>query len=119
VRATFERSKLIWAERDSEPHSALLDWHRRLIALRRKVPALSDSRLDRVRVRFDETTRWLVVTRGSVIVACNLADAAQRVPAAIGRDAQILLASEQDVRLVEDQVELPRDSVALIGALVQ
>jgi maltooligosyltrehalose trehalohydrolase len=119
AHATFERSKLIWAERDSEPHSALLDWHRRLIALRRKVPALSDTRLDRVRVRFDETTRWLVVTRGSVIVACNLADAAQRVPAAIGRDAQILLASEQDVRLVEDQVELPRDSVALIGALVQ
>jgi maltooligosyltrehalose trehalohydrolase len=119
VRATFERSKLIWAERDSEPHSALLDWHRRLIALRRKVPALSDTRLDRVRVRFDETTRWLVVTRGSVIVACNLGGDAQRVPAAIGRDAQILLASEQDVRLVEDQVELPRDSVALIGALVQ
>jgi len=115
ARATFERSKLIWGERDSEPHSTLLDWHRRLIALRRKVPALSDTRLDRVRVSFDETARWLVVTRGSVIIACNLGGAAQRVPAAIGRNAQILLASEQDVRLVEDQVELPPDSVALIG----
>jgi maltooligosyltrehalose trehalohydrolase len=66
-------------------------------------------------VRFDEAERWLTVTRGPLIVACNLGGAAQRVPMAIGHNAQILFASEQDIRLVEDQVKLPPDSVALIG----
>ena len=48
--------------------------------LRRAVPALADGRLDRVRVGFDEEARWLVVERGPVAVACNLADRAQCVP---------------------------------------
>ena len=46
---TFERSKLNWNERAKEPHRGLLDWHRRLIRLRREVPALADGRPERVR----------------------------------------------------------------------
>lgn len=40
--ATRLRSCLDWREPDREPHRALLDWHRRLIALRRAEPALTD-----------------------------------------------------------------------------
>jgi maltooligosyltrehalose trehalohydrolase len=113
---TFERSKLIWAEGDKEPHPGLFDWHRRLIRLRRESPAFSDGRLERVKVSFDEEARWLVLTRGTAAVACNLAGGAQRVPHAIGRDAQILVASGQEVRVVDDKVELPPESVAIFSA---
>ena len=113
---TFERSKLIWAERDKEPHAGLLDWHRRLIRLRRETPAFSDGRLERVKVSFDAEARWLVMTRGTAAVACNLAGGAQRVPLAIGRDAQILVASDREVRVVEDKAELPPESVAIFSA---
>jgi maltooligosyltrehalose trehalohydrolase len=39
--STFERSKLDWSELAREPHASLLEWYRRLIALRRSVPELS------------------------------------------------------------------------------
>ncbi|MPZ76896.1 MAG: malto-oligosyltrehalose trehalohydrolase [Deltaproteobacteria bacterium] len=115
ARETVERSKLIWTERDNEPHCELLEWHRRLIELRRKLPALSDGRLERVKVSFDDKARWLVVTRGPVAVACNLADSAQGVHAGIRANAQILLASDKEIRVMDDRVELPPDTVAVLG----
>jgi maltooligosyltrehalose trehalohydrolase len=76
---TFERSKLKWSEHEAEPHAGLLAWHRRLIELRQKMPSLSDGRLDKVGVSFDENGKWLVVKRGPVVVACNLNQVTQRV----------------------------------------
>jgi hypothetical protein len=38
------------------------------------------------------------------------------VPLGLGRDAQILLASAQESRVVEDKVELPPESVAILSA---
>ncbi|HEU5464131.1 MAG TPA: malto-oligosyltrehalose trehalohydrolase, partial [Candidatus Binatia bacterium] len=61
---TFERSKLVWNECSRAPHAEMLDWHRRLIRLRHEFAALSDGRLDRVTVAFDEQAKWLVMTRG-------------------------------------------------------
>ncbi len=46
--ATFERSRLDWAELVKEPHAGLLAWHRELIALRRRLAEFTDPRLDRV-----------------------------------------------------------------------
>ena len=37
---TFERSRLNWGECEKDPHDDLLEWHRRLIRLRRKIPDL-------------------------------------------------------------------------------
>jgi maltooligosyltrehalose trehalohydrolase len=110
----FERSKLNWSEQDKEPHSGLADWHRRLIQLRREIPALSDGRLERVLVAYDETAKWFVVRRGPVFIACNLNDVTQRVPVALSRDAKLLLASAGDVQLTRDAVVLPTDSVAIL-----
>ena len=72
--ATFERSRLEWAELGKEPHASLLAWHRRLIALRRQLPALTDPRLDRTCAECDEDAGWLVVRRGPVVIAGNLGD---------------------------------------------
>jgi hypothetical protein len=38
------------------------------------------------------------------------------VPLAIGRDAQILVASDREVRVVEDKADLPPESVAIFSA---
>ena len=116
ARETFERSKLVWSERSRNPHAELLDWHRRLISLRREIPALSDGRLDRINVSFDEQARWLVMARGAIAVACNMSERRQRVPVSTGNDAQILLASEKEVQVAAGKVELPPDSVAVLDA---
>jgi maltooligosyltrehalose trehalohydrolase len=112
---TFVRSQLNWDELTREPHAGLLNWHRRLIRLRRGISALSDGRLDRVRVRFDEEARWLVVERGLVSVVCNLADRIQRVPVSMPQGNQALLTSDPTVEVTADGVRLLPDAVALLG----
>jgi maltooligosyltrehalose trehalohydrolase len=113
---TFERSKLKWSEHEAEPHTGLLAWHRRLIELRRKIPSLSDGRLDKVGVRFDENGKWLVVKRGPVVVACNLNQVTQRVPVDIDPASRLLLTSADKVQLSQNTVELTADSVAILSA---
>jgi maltooligosyltrehalose trehalohydrolase len=113
---TFERSKLNWSESDEEPHAGLLAWHRRLVELRREIPALSDGCLERVHVSFDETAKWFAVKRSPVVVACNLNQATQRVPGCIEPASRLLLASDDKVRLSQDVIELPPDSVAILRA---
>jgi maltooligosyltrehalose trehalohydrolase len=78
--AVFLRSKLDWTELDGARQRGLLAWYRELIALRKNWPELTDPRLDRVRAEFDEAGRWLVVSRGRLRVAVNLAATAQRLP---------------------------------------
>jgi maltooligosyltrehalose trehalohydrolase len=109
---TFRRSKLRWEERDAPGHAALLDWHRRLIAFRRATPALTDGRLDAVRVRVDEPARWLTMTRGPVSVACNFGPDPVRVPVAGGA---IRLASAAGCRMAGAEVVLPGESVAILA----
>jgi maltooligosyltrehalose trehalohydrolase len=113
---TFERSKLNWSEPDKEPHAGLLIWHRRLMELRRRIPALSNGRLNEVLVNFDETKKWCVVKRGAVVIACNLNQRKQRVPAKIDPESRLLLSSDDKVQIIQNAVELPPDSVAILGA---
>jgi len=47
--STFVDSRLHWEQRGSGHHALLLEWHRRLLALRREHPVLSDLSKDRVR----------------------------------------------------------------------
>jgi maltooligosyltrehalose trehalohydrolase len=53
---TLARSRLDWAELDKPAHRDTLDLYRRLIALRRARPDLTDPRLDRVEVAHGEVT---------------------------------------------------------------
>ncbi len=109
--ATFLRSKLRWDEIRGNSHAELLDWYKRLIAFRRSSPALTDGRMDEVDVRFDEEARWIVITRGCVQVACNLASTRQSVPVTCGRQAA--LASDPAFELRAGEIELAPDSVVI------
>lgn len=114
--ATFARSKLDWAELSTDQHASLLTWYRELIALRRKVPALSDHRLDLVRTQCDEQAGWLVIRRGPVTVAASLAAAGRTFPA--GPDAVLLAASAPGVELTGQILTLPPDTVAVLAATI-
>jgi len=112
ARETFLRSKLKWDELDSGVHAEMLAWHRRLIELRRAEPGLTDGVCENVQVRFDETAQWLVVERGELTVACNLAPEPRTVPLPAA-GLQLLLPSSPGVMLPDGGVTLPPDSVAI------
>jgi len=113
---TFERSKLRWDEVEREPHRELLEWHRELIALRRKLPQLSDGRLDLVCTESSEEGQWLFVERGLVSIVANLADRPGRVPIRSGRPTDVLLTSTTEAIATGDGwIDLPANSVAILG----
>jgi maltooligosyltrehalose trehalohydrolase len=111
---SFAASKLNWAELQAEPHRGLLDWHKKLIHLRRSEPDLSDGRLDKVEIHFDESARWLVMERGAIIVACNLQNAPQTIPLRAARRELLLASGAANVH--ETSLELPPESVAILRA---
>jgi maltooligosyltrehalose trehalohydrolase len=126
--ATFVRSKLDWSQRDRSPHKELLAWYASLLALRRSRPELTDPRLDRVRVAFSESERWIVVSRDGLRVVAHLGPGSAgtgsagpgsagpglvRVP--LGRPGVVVLAaSAPDVALDGDAVSMPASSFAVI-----
>jgi maltooligosyltrehalose trehalohydrolase len=81
--ATFERSKLDW----TQASGPLLEWHRSLLALRRSEPALRDGTF--ASVVADDLARTIVVSRGPVVVAANLAPE----PRPVDVTGEVLLAS--------------------------
>jgi maltooligosyltrehalose trehalohydrolase len=110
--ATFERSKLDWAEPERPEHAEILDLYRRLIALRHSRPDLSDPRLDRLDVTHGD--RYVVIRRGRCLVAANLAP----VPQTVGLGAApgtVLLATEPGVVLHGDRAELPPESAVVLA----
>ncbi|MEU6404843.1 malto-oligosyltrehalose trehalohydrolase [Streptomyces sp. NPDC046985] len=89
--ATRDRSCLDWSEPERAPHARLLDWYRRLIALRREQPDLTDPDLADTKVAFDEDARWIAFRRGDVRVAVNLGKEPAAIPLG-GRPARVLAA---------------------------
>jgi len=110
--ATFERSRLDWAEIDKESGASLLAWYRTLIALRRKIPALTDPRPGRTKTACDEKSGWLVVRRGRVAVAANLGTDAWTFQT--GPKADLLAASETGIEQTNRGLLLPPDTVAIV-----
>ncbi|MCG5536652.1 malto-oligosyltrehalose trehalohydrolase [Ectothiorhodospira mobilis] len=112
---TFRRCLLDWDEPGRAPHAGLLAWHRDLIALRRRLPDLTDDRLERVRVRFDAAAHTWVMNRGAVTVACNLGpvDADLALPAQ--ETGRPLLCSTAGIRAGAAGVHLPAASVVVLG----
>ena len=109
---TLEHSRLKWDEVSKPPHAEILDWHKRLIRLRRTETDLSDGELTKVGVTFDEKERWLVMKRGSISVVCNFSERPQRIPTRDGA-ATILMASEEKIRLGGAHVDMPPESVLI------
>jgi maltooligosyltrehalose trehalohydrolase len=114
-KETFLRSKLNWSQPGREPYRSLLNWYRSLLSLRRARPELTDPRLDRVRVGYDEDARWLVVRRGSLRIAANLGTSTAHVPAAAG-SGTVLLASEPNISVNSEMITLPPASFAVVDS---
>jgi len=66
---TFERSRLNWAERAAGEHAGLLDWYRRLLALRRATPEVRAGDLSQVEV--EVSAHRLRMRNGPVTVTCD------------------------------------------------
>ncbi len=73
--STFEASKLPWGELDEPLHRRMLDWHRGLIALRRRLPTLHEPAGEGTSVQIDDALRRIVFEREGVRVLVNLGEA--------------------------------------------
>ncbi|MEV6562419.1 malto-oligosyltrehalose trehalohydrolase [Nocardia sp. NPDC051756] len=78
--STFLRSKLNWAELEESRHIRLHSCYRKLLALRRERPELTDPWLTHISVDYDENARWIVVHRGELKLVCNLSEDQVTVP---------------------------------------
>ncbi|MDD3950703.1 MAG: malto-oligosyltrehalose trehalohydrolase [Desulfobacterales bacterium] len=110
---SFLSSKLDWNEAVRSPHSDILEWHRELIRLRRRFSELTDGRLDGTIVKFDEMAGWLVMSRGRVVVTCNLADTVQNLPFPRFAEKIPLLLSDTGIIAQDDRIVLPANTVAI------
>ncbi|MET0975483.1 MAG: malto-oligosyltrehalose trehalohydrolase [Leifsonia sp.] len=109
--ATFERSKLRWAELAEERHARTFDLYRRLIRLRRDRPALTDPRFSTVHCAWDEDSRWFRLDRDGVSVVLNFADTERRIP--LDGGTGILLAT-RGASLVDGGVVVDGRSAAVV-----
>lgn len=109
---TFERSRLDWDEPERPGHRDLLDWHRRLIALRRATPSLRDPDREACRVTVSSAESWILVRRREIATVCNLAGEARRIP--LGEDGQVLLSSSPHARLEGTAMHMPPESAAIL-----
>ena len=109
---TFKRSKLKWDEIGSGVHAEVLDWYKQLIALRKRMSALTDGQLDEVDCCYNEPECWFVLNRGPVQVACNLSKVCRQVP--VDSDADLLLASNAECKLENGSIRMPAESVGIL-----
>ena len=110
---TFARSKLAWEELNQPRHGELLNWHKRLIRLRRSNPSLCDGRMESIAARCDERQRWLAVERGPWSLVCNLG--LEPVTAQLREGVhELVAASETGILFRPPAVILPPDSVAIL-----
>jgi maltooligosyltrehalose trehalohydrolase len=109
--ATFASARLCWEEATRPDHAATLAWYRQLIALRHTEPELTDGRLDRCRVTYDEGAGWVQVKRGQIHIAANLSETPQRLPLDGASD---VLAQSGDVAMNGGAVSLGPDAVVIL-----
>jgi maltooligosyltrehalose trehalohydrolase len=110
---TWARSQLAWDELAQPRHAEILDWHKRLIRLRRSNPSLCDGRMDDVRAHGHENERLLTVERGPWRIICNLG--AEPLKAGLPEGVHELVAnSDPAVVLSPPTLALPPDSVAIL-----
>jgi maltooligosyltrehalose trehalohydrolase len=110
---SFERSKLNWDEVEKEPHRTILEWHRKLIALRHLNPDLVDGRLETVHVEADEERHVLTLRRGRFEIVCNLGESP--LERKMDGTAALALCSDASVAIQHSgELTLPADSVAIV-----
>ncbi|WP_068120084.1 malto-oligosyltrehalose trehalohydrolase, partial [Nocardioides massiliensis] len=116
--ATFEASKLDWAEADGGRGARVLARYRELAELRRTIPALTDPHFANLEATADEDTGLFLLRRRStvpgpdVLIAVNTGDAGARVD--LGDDPELAFTTGDGVRLTGGGLELPAHAGALV-----
>jgi len=62
-KTTFEHSKLQWEIINQEPHQTMLNYYKKLIALRKQLPALKHLSRKHINVKYDEEQNTLILRR--------------------------------------------------------
>ncbi len=112
--ATFEQSKLNWAELDQPEQARMLDWVRQLIQLRRHSTSLNDGEMKHLSMRCSEEGRWLSMRRGDVEVLANLGAAAANFQVREG--FRLALCSRTGVLVAAGSIALPPDTLAILSS---
>jgi maltooligosyltrehalose trehalohydrolase len=108
--ATFERSKLDWSELEEGRHAVLLDVYRRLAALRRSLPELTDPAFSSLTATADEATRVFTLRRSALMIAVNFSD----VPATVPATGELLFTTPTPATLHDRALDLPAHAGALL-----
>ncbi len=111
--ATYERSKLDWDELAEGRHARMLEVYRRLAALRRSRPELTDPSFAAVSCTADEETRLFRMRRGDLEVVVNFGDDAAEVD--LDGPAALLFATGDGVTLDRARLALPGHAGALVA----
>jgi maltooligosyltrehalose trehalohydrolase len=106
--ATFQRSKLDWAEPSKAPHREILDIYRQLIALRRQEADLHSPRLRDLAGR-SPAPGLLELDRGEIRIRVNLSPE----PWTTETTEDLLFATSGDVEVLSTGVLLPPDSAVV------
>ncbi len=112
-KSTFEASKLKWEELKQQPQADMLDWYRKLIALRKSRRELTDGVLDQVDIDFDEDERWFTMQRGSIVLVFTLDE--EGYTAGLDEDVSLLLASDARTKVEDGELTMPSAGVAILN----
>ena len=116
-QATVERSTLNWKELSVPDHRFMLELYRGLIALRHGYPELADPRLDAFTVETGPGGRWLVLHRGDLRLACNLAGEVDNVR--LDRHVGLVLLASAEVTHAGRVLKMPPESFAVVSTVDQ
>lgn len=111
-RETFERSKLMWEERNAGEHRGMPEWHRASIRLRQITPTLQNREPGRTRVVFNEREMTFSMQRGDVTLCCNLGNTDRRF--CVHEGSQIDLSSTAPTPVEEGSIVLQPDTVVIL-----
>ena len=112
--STFTDSKLDWSEPTSGHHADVLDLYRRLAALRRDRPELTDPRLHLVGTAHDDDAGWLSISRNGLRVLVNFSDSQQEIPL-LGGPGRVLLETTPGTVQGSDVAAVPAESAVVIA----
>jgi len=109
---TFQRSKLKWEEIWERQHEEMIEWYRKLIALRKKTDCLNNGEAGNTRASYCEEQRWFRFERGSILVCCNLGGTQREFE--LPKGSRILMASRDLAEVSDSALVLPPDTVAIL-----
>ncbi len=112
--ATYERSKLDWSEAASGRHARMLETYRRLAALRRSRPELTDPAFGSTSCAVDEHARLFRMWRGDLLVVVNFGDA--EVTIDLDEPGELLFETGSGVLVDDATATIPAHAGAMIAA---